>query len=101
MKLLLDANLSSALIPAILDIYPSSTHVFTHGDIASDDAAIWHLAKREDFIIVTKDVDFLDLSLLHGAPPKVVLLRTGNVPTKAIEVLLRAQVERIARFISD
>ncbi len=101
MKLLLDANLSPALTPAISDIYPNSTHVFTHGDIASDDAAIWHLAKRDDFIIVTKDVDFLELSLLHGAPPKVVLLRTGNVPTRAIEVLLRAQVERVAQFIAQ
>jgi predicted nuclease of predicted toxin-antitoxin system len=77
MKLLLDANLSPALVSAISDIYPGSTHVFAQGDLGSDDKAIWELAKRADFSIATKDVDFLELSLLHGAPPKVVFLRTA------------------------
>ena len=98
MKLLLDANLSPALVASLADLYPDSGHVFEHGDIASDDVAIWQVAARGDFVIATKDTDFLDLSLLHGPPPKVVLLRTGNVPTLRIETLLRLHCDRIRRF---
>jgi predicted nuclease of predicted toxin-antitoxin system len=74
MKLVFDANLSPRLVVALSDLYPNSTHVFDHGDLASNDAAIWNFAKREDYLIVTKDTDFLDLSLLYGAPPKAVLM---------------------------
>ena len=55
-------------------LYPGSTDVFDHGDMASDDRAIWRLAARVGYLIANKDTDFLDLSLLRGAPPKVVLL---------------------------
>lgn len=96
--LLLDANLSPSLVARLADLYPGSSHVFEHGDIASDDAAIWRRAERDGLLITTKDTDFLDLSLLHGPPPKLVLLRTGNVPTAHIEALLRSHVDDIRRF---
>jgi predicted nuclease of predicted toxin-antitoxin system len=81
MKLRFDANLSPALITSLADVFPDSSHVFDHGDITADDRAIWDLAKRDGFLIATKDTDFLDMSLLHGAPPQVILLRVGNVAT--------------------
>lgn len=101
MKLLFDANLSPTLVRALNDEFPGSSHVFDNGDIATDDRGIWDLAKRAGFLIVTKDTDFLDLSLLHGAPPKVVLLRVGNVATARVEQLLRTHAHRIARFAAD
>ena len=101
MMFLFDANLSPALIAALADLYPGSTHVFEHGDIVSDDAAIWDVAMREGYVIATKDTDFLDLSLLRGAPPKVVLLRTGNVPTSRIVFLLRLHADRVRHFVQD
>ena len=101
MKLLFDANLSPALIAAVDDLYPGSIHVFDHGDIVSDDAAIWDFAMREGYVIATKDTDFLDLSFLRGAPPKVVLLRTGNVPTSRIVFLLRLRADRVHHFVED
>jgi predicted nuclease of predicted toxin-antitoxin system len=101
MKLLFDANLSPALVASLNDLFPGSSHVFYHGDIAADDRAIWALAKQDGFLIATKDTDFLDLSLLQGSPPKVVLLRVGNVETSRIEKLLRTHVRGIARFDAD
>jgi predicted nuclease of predicted toxin-antitoxin system len=59
------------------------------------------MAKAQGYLIVTKDTDFLELSLLRGAPPKVVLLRIGNVPTTRIEALLRQHVTRIHQFDTD
>ena len=99
MKLLFDANLSPRLVASLSDLYPGSAHVFDHGSIAADDAAIWRIAGRDGYSIATKDTDFLELSLLHGAPPKVVLLRIGNAPTARIEQLLRRRADRIRQFV--
>jgi predicted nuclease of predicted toxin-antitoxin system len=101
MKLLLDANLSPSLVARLTDIHPGSTHVFDHGDIASDDMAIWLLARSGGYVVVTKDTDFLQLSLLHGAPPKVVFLRLGNVSTVKVEAVLRSLADRMCRFELD
>lgn len=100
MKLLLDANLSPRLITSLSDLYPDSTHVYFHGGITADDAEIWRIAKRDGYTITTKDTDFLELGLLHGAPPKVVLLRVGNIPTARIEQLLRQHADRVRQFIA-
>ena len=35
-------------------------------------------ARQHDWVIVTRDSDFIDLSTLYGQPPKVILLKTGN-----------------------
>lgn len=96
-----DANLSPTLVVSLSDLCLGSTHVFDHGDIAADDAAIWQIARRDSYLIATKDTDFLEFSLLRGAPPKVVLPRTGNVPTVRIERLLRLRADRVRQFAAD
>ena len=45
---------------------------------AADDPIIWDYAKDNDFMLVSKDADMHDLSLVFGNPPKVVWLRLGN-----------------------
>ena len=67
----------------------------------SDDRAIWDYAKANDFILVSQDVDFADLTTLYGPPPKVVWLRCGNQPTNLIEARLRDRVEAIDDFVQD
>ncbi|MFZ4791677.1 MAG: DUF5615 family PIN-like protein [Candidatus Competibacteraceae bacterium] len=78
MKLLLDENLSRRIVSPITSHYPGSSQVALLGLERAADAAIWAYARQHDFIIVTKDSDFVDLSTLYGQPPKVILLRTGN-----------------------
>ena len=64
MKLLLDENLSDRIIDKISDLYPNSQQVKALGLTSSDDAVIWKFAKLNDFIIVSKDSDFHQRSLL-------------------------------------
>ena len=78
MKLLLDENLSRRIVPLIAPLYPGSSQVALLGLEQASDSFIWAYAREHDFIIVTKDSDFVDLSTLHGQPPKVILLKTGN-----------------------
>ena len=54
----------------------------------SQDVDIWDYAKTNGFVIVSKDLDFQQRSLLFGHPPKVVRLRVGNCTVQTIEDLL-------------
>ncbi len=98
MKLLLDENLSDRIIPRIADLYPNSEHVKALGLINTDDEIIWEYAKTNGFVIVSKDSDFHQRSLLYGHPPKFVYLRIGNCPTSKIVEILRGNFDTIIQF---
>ncbi len=101
MKLLLDENLSNRIIHRIVDLYPDSEHVKTLGMINTDDAVIWEYAKANGFVIVSKDSDFHQRSLLYGHPPKFIYLRVGNCPTSKITQILRDNLDTITQFESS
>lgn len=65
------------------------------------DAVIWEFAGANQFTLVTKDNDFVNLSLTLGSPPKVVLLQTGNCSTSRIERIIRLNAVRFSEFDSD
>lgn len=78
MKLLLDENLSRRLVPQLQDAYPGSSQVVLMGMQSATDAQVWQKAKDDGYVIVTRDADFQELSLVWGHPPKVIRLRTFN-----------------------
>ncbi len=98
MKLLLDENLSDRIINRIIDLYPNSEHVKTLSLTNTDDSVIWEYAKANDFVIVSKDADFHQRSLLYGHPPKFVYLRIGNSSTSKIIQILRENFDTIVQF---
>ena len=67
----------------------------------SGDSEIWDYAKLNGFIIVSKDSDFQQRSLLYGFPPKFIWLRVRNCRTKLIEDLLRKHSAAIHTFEQD
>lgn len=89
MKLLFDQNLSPSLVNSPADIYPESVHVQSVGLDRGDDRAVWDFARLQNLVIVTKNADFLESSLMAGAPPKVVWIRRGNCSTSDVEAMLR------------
>jgi predicted nuclease of predicted toxin-antitoxin system len=100
-KLLFDENLSHKLARRPADVFPSSIHVRDIGLKASDDPLVWDYARDNDFMIVSKDADMHDLSLVFGNPPKVIWLRLGNCSTSDVESLLRREFEAIRKFYED
>lgn len=98
MKLLLDENLSDRIIHRIVDFYPDSEHVKTLALTNTDDSLIWTFAKENGFVIVSKDSDFHQRSLLYGHPPKFIYLRIGNSPTSKIVQILRDNFDTITQF---
>ena len=69
MKLLLDENLSPRLVEVLSRQYPGSRHVDQLGLRGKPDHVIWEQAASGDFVLVSKDNDFRQLSFLHGTPP--------------------------------
>lgn len=98
MKLLFDENLSDRLVLLLEDLFPDSQHVRACGLQTETDAVVWEYAKKNSFVIVTRDSDFQDRSVLLGAPPKVVWLRTRNCTTAEIASFLRGASQLISRF---
>ena len=74
MKLLLDENLSRRLVPFLQHDYPGSNQVVLLGMESATDKEVWHRARDDDFVILTRDADFQELSLVWGQPPKVIRL---------------------------
>jgi predicted nuclease of predicted toxin-antitoxin system len=58
-------------------------------------------AKTNGFVIVSKDSDFHQRSLLYGHPPKFIYLRIGNSPTSKITQILRDNFDAIVQFKSS
>jgi predicted nuclease of predicted toxin-antitoxin system len=57
------------------------------------DIEIWNYAAANGCTIVTQDSDFLNLFETRGYPPKIILLRTGNMDRKkAVEILVQAKL---------
>ena len=67
-QLLIDENLPAGLADAL------GCPCLPAGELGEQptEEAIWQRARREGYIILTKDADFFDKLAMHGAPPKVV-----------------------------
>ena len=101
MKLLFDENLSHKLARRLAGLFPHSLHVRDVGLKATDDPLVWEYAKSYGFMIVSKDMDMHDLSLVFGNPPKVIWIRLGNCSTSQVENLLRQEFATIKDFYED
>ena len=102
MKLLIDANLSWRLAPKIWDVFPGSIHINRCGlPLPPDDATIWDYARRNEFIILTQDEDFMKLAAVWRFPPKVILIERGNSSTAELAAVLHQHFPKIQSFINS
>ena len=94
MKLLLDANLSWRLATLLSEEFGECKHVNqTQLPKPAKDTEIWDFAAANGYIIVTQDSDFVNLFETRGYPPKIILLRTGNIGRKeAGDILVHAKI---------
>lgn len=98
MKLLFDQNLSRHLGAALADKFPGAVHTSQVGLDRAPGLVIWEYAAANGHMLVTKDADFHPLSLVRGAPPKVVWIRTGNASTAQITALPRDHMSDLKAF---
>ena len=101
MRLLLDANLSWRLCAILQEVFDEVDHVDQIDLLPpASDIEIWKWAEARNAVIVTNDDDYYYFSLQKGFPPKVVILRSGNMSTKKVaEILInhRSQIEELGK----
>ena len=95
MKLLLDENLSRRIVPFLQHEFPGTSQVTLLGLESASDQDIWLRAKKDGYVVVTRDADFQELSLVWGAPPQVIRLRTPNLNRTAVLKMLLDYKEQI------
>ena len=100
-RLLLEENLSPRLGSELSGQFPGSTHVRDVQLKGQSDHRIWEFAAENGYTIVTKDDDFRALSLLRGAPPKVIWLVVGNTSTVEVLRILMAHTTAVEAFINE
>lgn len=102
MAILLDQNISYRLLNRISSQFPDANHVRIIGLTDYSDFQIFMYARENGFeAIVTMDEDFSLIQLEHGAPPKVIWLRTGNSSTAVLAQILLNNAELIHQFLND
>jgi predicted nuclease of predicted toxin-antitoxin system len=100
MRLVADENISwrlKKLLPH-WQILPSNE--IKSGERLTD-IAIWQFAKSHNFTILTFDEDFSEIQNLNSYPPKIIWLRTGNLSTNEIAVLLINLESEINIFLTN
>ena len=101
MNLLFDQNISYKIIKRLEGIFPGSTQVKSVGLENKSDKEIWVYAKEHNYVVVTFDSDFYDLSIIWGSPPKIIWIRTNDQRTASIEKLLKSHKETIIGFVEN
>ncbi|MBW8332990.1 MAG: DUF5615 family PIN-like protein [Prolixibacteraceae bacterium] len=101
MKLLFDQNISFRITKKLKSYFSDCFHVSDCGLSDCEDPVIWKYAKDNDFLIVTFDSDFYDISMINGHPPKIIWIRTGNLTTNEIAQLMIQNHESINSFLNN
>ena len=89
-------------LPYLLrDLYPGSEHIHNLEFTRTRDLVIWGHDAVFDFVVTTKDKDFLVLSERFGYPPKLILVQSGNQHTSRVEADLRSNYDKLQQFHRD
>ena len=59
------------------------------------DSEINIICVSEDRIIITKDADFLRSHIINGIPPKLLLIKTGNISNNELIILFENYLSKI------
>lgn len=84
MRLLVDAQLPPALAEWFATHGLPATPVRELGLRDSDDGSIWNFACEHEWVLVTKDEDFVARCLTTSAAPTVIWIRRGNCTNRAL-----------------
>ena len=97
MKFLVDAHLPHRVADLLVELGFDAIHTL---DLPlgnrTPDTVINELSIQEQYIVITKDADFVNSFLLSRKPYKLLLVSTGNIRNKELEVILLANIEKIA-----
>lgn len=96
MKFLLDMPVSPSLVDVIRSYDHEGVHASQIGKAQAQDEELLDLARREDRVIITADLDFPRLLALSFATgPGIILFRGGNYSDEEMSSLLQKVFETV------
>ncbi len=94
MRIKLDENLPTRLVPVLSELGHEAQTVYEEGLKGRDDASVWAAAQAEGRFFITQDLDFSDVRLYGpGTHAGLLLLRMGNAGRDALLERMRAVFE--------
>ena len=102
MNVWVDAQLSPALAPWLSLVCPE-LEAFSLKRLGLRDASdleIFQAARQAEALVITKDVDFVELLLKFGPPPKVIWLTCGNTSNDVIQKILLEKLPSALKCLS-
>ena len=101
MRFLVDAQLPPALARWFADRGLAATPIRDLGLRDSDGGSIWNFAVAGDWVVVTKDEDFVVRCMSSANARRVLWLRIGNCTNRLLFALLEPLWEEIRKSIAD
>ena len=101
MTFLVDNQLPQALARFLISRGHQAEHVL---DLNMDEAAdgfIWNYALKNQRVIITKDEDFISLSLQSGGENQVVWVRLGNCRTPALLAAFETAMPKLIQALQQ
>lgn len=101
MKFIVDAQLPKSLSDFLNNSGFDSIHTLDLPDKnKSKDNQIVKISIEQKRIVITKDTDFLESYILNSLPPKLIIVKTGNIENKSLLNIFEKNINVIIDLIS-
>lgn len=97
----IDAQLSPAIAAWINRNYTGieAKSVYALGLRDATDKEIFHRAKIEQVVIMSKDIDFVNLLEIFGSPPQIIWITSGNTSNLNLCKILEQTLNQAIQFL--
>jgi predicted nuclease of predicted toxin-antitoxin system len=66
----------------------------------AEDSQIFFAARQNEAIVMSKDSDFVELVLRHGAPPQIIWITCGNTSNSRLQEILTAAWPTVVQLLA-
>lgn len=102
MKFLVDAQLPKSLSSLLVTIGHDSIHTLDLPEKnLTQDNFLLQVAKNEERVIITKDLDFLESQIVRGEPRRLILVKTGNIKNQVLLTIIENNIELITQLLEN
>jgi predicted nuclease of predicted toxin-antitoxin system len=100
-RFLIDAQLPPALATRLCEAGHEATHLTDHLAGDADDREVAELAATLDAVLVTKDEDFVDLSMRAVLSTPFLWIRSGDMTTRRLWAMLEPSLPTIVEAFNS
>lgn len=102
MMIWIDAQLSPLISKWIQKEYSiDCNHVMDIGLLNASDEKIFFKAREENVIVISKDIDFVNLLEKYKSPPKLIWLTCGNTSNDRLKEILKNTLQKAIEVLQQ